>query len=439
MRSARVIAVVALAAAVAAVVLVLLRSDPYVINARFADAGQLVKGGLVEVGGRRVGTIGDITLQPDGVANVPLKISDGAFRDLRAGTTAQIRAVGLSGVANRYVAVEPGPSTGAVIDSGGVLEMSQTRGIVDLDLFLDAFDPATRKQLQSLVRSGAGLWAGGNAADANRAFGYLLPALSESDLLAQELARDRASVTRLLRTGATTSAALASRPEDLRQGITSSATTLEAIASERAALASTLQRAPALLNRPGGVLGGLRQTLATVRPALREARPVAKPLARVLTRVVPVSRRTRPVLASVRGLLPTATTALRRMPLLARTAVPALDTTTVALASIQPIAAGLLPYTPDLVAGLIGGIGGKTSGYYDANGHYARISLQTGSNALTGILSLLGQAPSSNGPGLNGGNLARCAGSAAEPAPDASNPFVPDPAVCSRDSDVGGG
>ena len=32
-------------------------------------------------------------------------------------------------------------------------------------------------------------------------------------------------------------------------------------------------------------------------------------------------------------------------------------------------------------------------------------------------ISLLGQGPSSNGTGLGGGNIARCAGSAAEPAP----------------------
>jgi phospholipid/cholesterol/gamma-HCH transport system substrate-binding protein len=71
------------------------------------------------------------------------------------------------------------------------------------------------------------------------------------------------------------------------------------------------------------------------------------------------------------------------------------------------------------------GFGGTTGSYYDANGHYARISFQSNAYSLEGILSLLPVPPST--PGLTGyrrGVVARCPGAAAQPAPDRSNPWV---------------
>jgi phospholipid/cholesterol/gamma-HCH transport system substrate-binding protein len=77
------------------------------------------------------------------------------------------------------------------------------------------------------------------------------------------------------------------------------------------------------------------------------------------------------------------------------------------------------------VAGLFNGFGGATGGYYDANGQYTRISFQSSAYSLESIGSLL-PVPAST-PGLTGyqsGVTARCPGSAAQPAPDHSNPWV---------------
>jgi hypothetical protein len=77
------------------------------------------------------------------------------------------------------------------------------------------------------------------------------------------------------------------------------------------------------------------------------------------------------------------------------------------------------------VAGLFNGFGGATGGYYDANGQYTRISFQSSAYSLESIASLLPVPPST--PGLTGYQsdmTARCPGSAAQSAPDHSNPWV---------------
>ena len=82
------------------------------VNARFVDAGQLVKGGTVQVGGRVVGKIEASSSPTTALADVALDIKDDELTPLRRGTIARIRTVGLTGVANRFVELTPGPSTG---------------------------------------------------------------------------------------------------------------------------------------------------------------------------------------------------------------------------------------------------------------------------------------------------------------------------------------
>src|SRR3712207_3951584 len=93
----RATAIAALVVSVAVVAIVLTGSGgAYRLDAVFADAGQLVKGGRVTVGGVQVGTIDRIRLDDRNRAVVTLKIEDDAFRPLHAGTVATIRSPSLS-------------------------------------------------------------------------------------------------------------------------------------------------------------------------------------------------------------------------------------------------------------------------------------------------------------------------------------------------------
>ncbi len=422
--STRIVAIAALVAGVVAVIVILGGGPGYEITARFVDAGQLVKGGLVEVGGRPVGKIKAIELSDNGLADLRLSITDSSITPLRRGTTARIRTVGLTGVANRFVELEPGPTTGAKIPDHGVLSTAETRGIVDLDVLFDAFDPKTRSRLQRIIRNGAQVFKG-RTAEANEGLSYLNPALFQSAQLATELVHDRAALEKLIDTGATTATALASRSTDITQGITSTATTLRAVASRREELADALKRAPALLNRPDGILGGLRKTVVTARPALRDARRAAPKLVTVLRQLAPTARQALPALRQTRLLLPALRQGLDGLPELSRTSVPALRSTVLTLVALLPIADGLRPFTPEIVQGVIGGLGNRAAGYYDANGGFARIGFNSPPNALTGTLN--------TGGGLGGfvtGRTFRCPGGATDPADDGSNPYIENKNTC---------
>ena len=90
------VAALLLATAVAAWLFVF-EDDGYKIKVRFQAATNVVKGNLVQVAGRRVGTIEDIELTEDGQAELTLKIEDDDIVQLRTGTRATLRMASLSG------------------------------------------------------------------------------------------------------------------------------------------------------------------------------------------------------------------------------------------------------------------------------------------------------------------------------------------------------
>ena len=84
-------------------------SGAYNVHATFQNAGQLVTGDQVLVGGRPIGSISKIALTQNGLARIDMKLDE--FHPLHEGTTAVIRATSLSGIANRYVALDLGPES----------------------------------------------------------------------------------------------------------------------------------------------------------------------------------------------------------------------------------------------------------------------------------------------------------------------------------------
>jgi phospholipid/cholesterol/gamma-HCH transport system substrate-binding protein len=432
----RAVAWAALAAAAATVSLLLAGGgSPYIVHADFADAGQLVSGDLVEVGGLPIGSIDTIGVTPDGQADISMNIADQRFVPLHSGTLASIRAVGAAGIANRYVAIDPGPGGAATIPNGGVLPPTASRGIVDLDMLLDSLDKPTRDRLVAVISGGATALGAPRSARAD--FRLLDPAVSQTSLLAGELLLDQPALSNLIASTATTFHALDSPPGDLERAVVSLSGVLEAIAGQRAALADALSRTTDVLSRIRVTLRGLRATLPAVGTMLADARPLVAPLIELLGSVVADAPPLASALASLRAQLPPTLRALAGFPVLSSLAVTALRTGQSAITGLTPIVAGLRPYTADWMAGPVTQIGSVQYAYYDQLGHYARETILGGQASLSGILSLFPHlsAPSPRAPSYRTGLEARCPGGAAEPASDRSNPWVPDPRVCNPQDD----
>src|SRR5215213_1429480 len=92
------------------------------------SANQLVKGNEVKVGGLPVGKITDISLSKNNEAEVKAEINDD-FTPLHEGSTAIIRQTSLPSVANRYIALTPGPNNAPEIPGGGVIEQDKTTNV----------------------------------------------------------------------------------------------------------------------------------------------------------------------------------------------------------------------------------------------------------------------------------------------------------------------
>ena len=89
-----------------------------------------------------------------------------------------------------------------------------------------------------------------------------------------------------------------------------------------------------------------------------------------------------------------------------------------------PITAFFGPYSPDL-EGLFRTFG-QTAAYYDANGHYARLSpvfpdFSYGGSSSNNLIPTSSQKVIE---GLKTGQLRRCPGAATQPAADGSSPIV---------------
>jgi phospholipid/cholesterol/gamma-HCH transport system substrate-binding protein len=429
MTPVRGLAVVALLAVIAVVAVILLRDgDTTTYRLRFQDAGQLVKDDDVQVGGRRVGSVRDISLTDDNQAEVKIAV-DRDFAPLHEGTTATIRATSLSGIANRYIALTPGANSRPALPGGTVLRTDATTSIVDLDELFDTIDPSTRRALQQFI-AGNARWYAGRGAQANEAARYLDPALSSTRRLVDEVVSDQATFNAFLQSSSRTVSALAQRRDDLANLVTNANTTARAIGDENAALARALGLVPDTLRKANTTFVNLRATLDDLDVLVAASKPATRRLAPFLAELRPLVRDARPTIADLRTLIRRPGDGndlidlLNRTPGLELTARPALRNSTQALKDSTPVLRFIRPYTADFVGWLRDF--GQGASNYDANGHYARIqpifnAYSFADDPAGGTLTPI--APSQRLAGFQTGVVKRCPGAASQPPADGSAPW----------------
>lgn len=432
---------VLIAAALAVIVLAIIvveSGSGYTLHATFADASELVRGDSVELGGRSIGSVTDIGVTADGMASVTISISDHSITPLHADTRAQIRALGQAGLTNRYVALSLGPASAPELASGATLPAVQTSSLVNYDALLDTFGPAQRADLKNLIADGAQLYSGSGARSFNQLLGTADPALRQLVGFTTQLADDRAALGNVIRTGASTAAAIASRDHDLLGAVDNTATTFDALATQTQSIADSLKRAPAVLGQARITLGDAARALTALQPALAEVPAAGPPLTGFLHRLNTVLPSATPVVARLRRILPDVRSSLSGLKALSPIAVPALRSAATALEVARPIVRVFRFYGSDLLLGVFQGLAGVATANYDRWGHYARLEFtQPYQSALGGPLSSLLAKPLLPGLfNLREGLTRRCPGGNTPPAPDGSNPWVPDTSICTPADDT---
>ena len=424
---ARVAAVAVVLAAVVIVALLLFTGgSSYTVKVQFENAGQLVKGNQVQVGGRPIGTVNKISLTGDGQAQIEISIDE--LKPLHEGTTATIRSTSLSGIANRYVALSLGPQSAKKIDNGGYIRADRTTSPVDLDQLFNTLDAPTRKGLQDIIQGSAAQY-GGKARKANEALHYFNPALTTSSSVLRELVRDRPVFKRFVSDTANVVSDLAERRGDLTQLVSNANTTAGAIASENTALGDTLDLLPTTMREANTTFVNLRATLDDLDVLVNESKPATKDLARFLRVLRPLVHDSRPTIRDLRQLVSTPgagndlTDLLNKSPKLAALTDTVFPRSIKALQKTQPVLEYARPYTPDFAGWLTKF--GESAAPYDANGHYARIqpifNAFQFTNTPTGPVLTPNQG--SRLANLQTGKNQRCPGGSVQPPPDGSAPY----------------
>jgi phospholipid/cholesterol/gamma-HCH transport system substrate-binding protein len=409
-------------------------------DVEFQTAGQLVKDDDVQIGGRRVGSIREITLTDDNQARIRIEVQE-PYAPLHEGTQATIRATSLSGVANRYIALQPGPDNAKELAAGSTLKADDTQTIVDLDQLFATFDPDTRKDLQQVIQ-GIATQYDGRAEEAGQAAEYFNPFLSTSRRLVNELTEDETALTAFIVNSSKAVTALAERRDDIAGLVTNANTTARAVAAEEQSLGRALEVLPQTLRRGNSTFVNLRSTLDDLDVLVAESKPATRRLAPFFRELRPLVAAARPTVADLRKLVSRngagndLVDTARILPGLRDAALPAFRNGREALEDSQPVLEFVRPYAPDLV-GWFRDFGFNAAAY-DANGHYARIQPIFNAFSFTDNPSggtLTPQSPTNRVLGLQNGFAKRCPGASTQPAEDGSNPYTDEGRLGPEDCD----
>jgi phospholipid/cholesterol/gamma-HCH transport system substrate-binding protein len=414
------------AVAIAILALLLSSGGGSEYNLIFADAGQLVRGDEVQVGGTRVGTVKDIALTRGYQARVTISV-DSSLAPLHEGTTAEIRVPSLASVANRYIALSPGPNNRRALHSGATLHGGAVQGAVDLDQLFNTLNRKTRKGLAQLFQGSAEQYAGaGNALQVD--VGYFPPSLAATSQVFNELVRDQPVFTSFLVETAKALTTIAARRQQLTELVSNANTTFAALGSQQRNLARGLHALPSAFHEGNRTFEELPPTLAALRKLVDASKGKTRQLAPFFAELRTLVTAASPVVGqfgeaiSRPGAGNDLTEAALALPAVAKTLSTAAPHGIKALEESLPVTALFGPYTPDL-EGLIRDFG-QADAYYDASGHYARASALFPDFTLGESNTLKPVNPQQALAPLKTGQLRRCPGSATQPAEDGSSPFT---------------
>ena len=233
----------------------------YTVRAIFDDAGNIIPGENVKIGGVKVGTVGSVTPNAQAKAAVVLNIDNPGFKDFRADASCTVRPQALIG--EKFVdclptqpRVEGTPLPPALhkIKHGQegageyLLPVTNTHSPVDVDLLGDISRLPERQRLTIIINElGAGL--AGRGSDLNEVIRRANPALQELDRVLSILAGENKVLAKLAVDSDQALAPFAAVRNRVADFIVQSNTVAQATARHRGALERNLQLFPQFLKQ----------------------------------------------------------------------------------------------------------------------------------------------------------------------------------------------
>jgi phospholipid/cholesterol/gamma-HCH transport system substrate-binding protein len=426
----RIAALAALAIVVVALAIILFGGDgSHKYDLVFQNASQLVPDNQVLIGGQAVGSVESIGLTDDNLAEIEVSVD----QQLHEGSTAVIRATSLSGVANHYISISPGPNSNPALKDGATLGLGSTTTEVDLDQFFNTFPTPVRRALGQFVRGNAAIYSN-RGKEANQTYKYFGPALNRTNAFVHELNADQKLFERFVVSSSKLSTAVAQRGSELSSAISNASTAFGAIASQNRAFSESLRLLPPFMRQSNTTFVNLRAALDDIDPLVETAKPATKHLASFLSELRPVLSRAVPVFKNLRlstsrkGFANDTIELLGAVPDVQQRASKAFPHAEQAIADFQPTLNFARAYTPDIFNGF--GKLGQVTGAYDGNGHYARVQVLLNlfeRNGSSGELEPIPPSQQYNPFGASADARRPCPGGATQSAPDGSNPFTEPP------------
>ncbi len=261
------------------------------VVAQFRDAFPTLEGFQVRTDGAPAGSVGKITVNKQGLAEVTLLV-DKDVPAPRADATATIRQFDSTG--DSYVAYDPGTASGPLPERDGKPTIScdapaptapctNTLAAPRLDDLVNAFGPSEQAGIKLILQNLSDA-LDQRGADVNKAALRLVPALDAANEALAEVNGQNAALKRLIDNMESVARQGASRRTELGQLIGELENTLSATASKTAALDAGLQVLPQTQVKLRRTLAGLERTATETRPLAVTLADAAPQLSTLLTR-----------------------------------------------------------------------------------------------------------------------------------------------------------
>src|SRR3954454_4465905 len=255
------------------------------------DAFGLISGGDVKVAGVRAGKIGDMKVdERTHRALVEIVIKKTGFGSIRTDVTCQARPQSLIG--EYFIDCQPGTSP-TELKPGSTIPVTRTSSVVAPDLVNDVLRMPYRQRF-SIIVSSLGDAVAGNAQNLNDAIRRASPALQQTDKVLNILAQQNQVIANLVKNADTVIGDLSDNRKEVARWVVMADRTSAASATRRDDIAAGFRKLPGFLEQLQPAMKQLGNVADEQTPALRTLSSAAPNLKTFFDELAPFATVSRP-------------------------------------------------------------------------------------------------------------------------------------------------